>query len=160
METFTNEKQESLGLWKGAPMRSLVAASCSRFGSQSMGFSQDVKFSSLKLQVLLLKASRYSEKALDSATVIFRPWWPFDTGWNVPVCPCRLPRKDSPSLTLRVNRAGPWHSGQTFQTPSSLASGEGQSVSLSNRCHVRTFRLVGLKVWSPHQWHQHHVGSC
>lgn len=88
-------------------VRSLAAASFSKFGSWSLGLSQDIKFSSLKLQVLLLKASRYPDKASDPAAVIFRPWWPFDTGWNVPVCLCRLPRKDSPSLMGRWTELGP-----------------------------------------------------
>lgn len=84
-EPLTDDGRESRGLWKGVgetPGRCLLF----KVWLREPGFSQDVNFSSLKLQVLLLKASRDPGKVSGSATVTFRASWPFDTGRNVPVC--------------------------------------------------------------------------
>lgn len=124
-EPLTDDGQEALGLWKGW-VGHLAAATSSKLGSWILGFSQDIKVSSLTLQVLFLKASRYPDKVSDSATLTFRPWWPFNTAGR---SQCTDADHKEKAVQAWCEGQQSWALAQLGQTPSSLDVGEGQPVT-------------------------------
>ena len=108
-ETLADDGQVSLSLASGrGQVRPLAAASHTKLGSWSLGFSQEVKFYSLTLHMLPQKARKRPDQVADCrrAAVIFRPFYCRRRGSGLSM---QTAKERQSEANGGMSRAGPWH---------------------------------------------------